>query len=174
MQSVPATSYLDIDRLSKTGGNVHSPVIQVPIDPTKRSLRHGKTTPVAPVLSPYSKKQSNSRSKQLSRRSTTRPPRPICNRIKHDPPAHSIGLRRIDPADTATLQPRPQILALRHIELSKLLAALHDALHSLPSDPHTTAHRDVAQLKQVQTNAAQAVIGHSAAAESHVKAAQVG
>ncbi|KAI3478527.1 hypothetical protein L1887_59508 [Cichorium endivia] len=101
------------------------------------------------------------------------PPSPIRDSVKQDPPAHPIRPRSIDPPDSPTIQPRSQVLALRHVELLQVATAFNNTLNTVARDSDAPADGEIAQLEQVEAHAAHTVVGDGASTECHVKAMEV-
>lgn len=98
-----------------------------------------------------------------------RPPLPIRHDLEnHLPPStpHALGPARIDPP--------LQILALAHVEELEVATAFDDCFDAGARDAHTPAHREVAQLEEVQRDAAEGGVGDGGAAEGEVEVGEHG
>ena len=89
-------------------------------------------------------------------------------------PADSLTANFAPPSQGAPgLQPRAQVLTLAHVEDAQFVASLQHLFHPNPRHAHTAAHGQMAQGGQVQTDTAQAGVGHRTTAEGQTQVGQV-
>lgn len=97
------------------------------------------------------------------------PPLPICHRLKsHIPPPtpHHLHAPRINPP--------AQILALANIKQFQIPTPLDNSFDARARDAHAAAHRQVAEFKKVQGDAAEGSVGDCGTAESEVEVCERG